>query len=124
MALLALVYRAFGSSIVAFFDSDPLVIAAALEYFSWVGLSYVGLGVGVVLGSAIQGAGAALQALRLDASVVLFFQLPASLLLAATPGATTVMLWQVVALTYIAFALVCAWSYWRGRFLGPALVSG
>jgi putative MATE family efflux protein len=123
MALLALAYRAFGPSIVGFFDSDPLVVSVAIEYFRWVGLSYIGLGVGVVLGSAIQGAGAALQALRLDASVVLLFQLPASLLLAATPGVTTVMLWQVVALTYIAFALVCAWSYRRGRFLGTPLLS-
>jgi Na+-driven multidrug efflux pump len=123
MALLALAYRAFGPSIVGFFDSDPLVVSVAIEYFRWVGLSYIGLGVGVVLGSAIQGAGAALQALRLDASVVLLFQLPASLLLAATPGVTTVMLWQVVALTYIAFALVCVWSYRRGRFLSTPLLS-
>ncbi len=121
MALLALSYRAFGANIVGFFDSDPAVIAVAIGYFQWVGLSYIGLGVGVVLGSAIQGAGAARQALRLDASVVLLFQLPASLLVAATPGVTIVTLWQVVALTYIAFALVCAWSYRRGRFLGAAM---
>ena len=121
MALLALSYRAFGASIVGFFDSNPAVIALALDYFRWVGLSYIGLGVGVVLGSAIQGAGAALQALKLDASVVLLFQLPASLLLAITPGATIVNLWQVVAFTYVAFALVCAWSYRRGRFLRAAV---
>jgi Na+-driven multidrug efflux pump len=121
MALLALSYRAFGANIVGFFDSDPAVIAVAMGYFQWVGLSYVGLGVGVVLGSAIQGAGAARQALRLDASVVLLFQLPASLLVAVTPGVTIVTLWQVVALTYVAFAIVCVWSYRRGRFLGAAL---
>jgi putative MATE family efflux protein len=121
MAALALTYRAFGASIVSIFDSNPAVIALTLEYFRWVGWSYVGLGVGVVLGSAIQGAGAALQALRLDASVVVLFQLPASLLVAMTPGATSVNLWQVVALTYVAFAFVCAWSYRRGRFLRTAV---
>jgi len=117
MAVLALVYRAFGASLVGFFDSDPDVIEVALQYFSWVGASYVALGVGIALGSAIQGAGATLQALWLDAAVVLLFQLPASLLVAITPGAGMTSLWQVVALTYCAFALVCAWSYHRGHFL-------
>jgi putative MATE family efflux protein len=121
MAILALSYRGFGARIVGVFDSDPAVIAIALEYFRWVGWSYIGLGIGVVLGSAIQGAGASLQALKLDASVVLLFQLPASLLVAITPGTTSVNLWQVVALTYVAFALVCAWSYHRGRFLRAAV---
>src|SRR5690606_7634196 len=121
MAVLALVYRAFGPSLIGFFDSDPDVIEVALHYFSWVGPSYIALGVGIALGSAIQGAGATLQALWLDAVVVLAFQLPASVLVAITPRAGMTALWQVVALTYCAFALVCAWSYHRGHFLRTSI---
>ncbi|HYO93644.1 MAG TPA: MATE family efflux transporter [Polyangiaceae bacterium] len=117
MALLALLYRAYGDTIVGFFDADPRVVAAALAYFKWVGLSYIALGVGIVLGSAIQGAGATLLALLLDAAVVLLFQLPLSLLVVLLPQAQVVHLWQVVALTYFTFALVHVWSYRRGRFL-------
>ncbi len=121
MAVLAIVYWTFGRRIVGWFDSDPEVIALALEYFRWVGLSYVALGTGVVLGSAIQGAGATRQALMLDAAVVVCFQLPASLLAVSLPSARTAGLWQAVALTYVAFALVHLYSYWRGRFLTAAL---
>lgn len=121
MAALALVYRAFGAQIVALFDDDPNVIAIALSYVHWVGPSYIALGIGVVLGSAIQGAGATRQALKLDAAVVLLFQLPLSLLVISTPAATPVTLWQTVATTYAAFALVYAYSYWRGKFLAAAV---
>ncbi|MFZ5893753.1 MAG: MATE family efflux transporter [Myxococcota bacterium] len=121
MALLALVYWAFGSRLVGLFDDDPQVVSMALDYFRWVGLSYVGLGTGVVLGSAIQGAGATRQALLLDAAVVLLLQLPASVVAVSLPNATPTALFQAVALTYFAFALVHAYSYWRGRFLRHVL---
>jgi Na+-driven multidrug efflux pump len=117
MALLALVYRIFGAQIVALFDDDPAVISMALSYVRWVGPSYVALGIGVVLGSAIQGAGATRQALRLDAAVVLLFQLPLSLLIVSAPAKSQIALWHVVATTYVAFALVHVFSYWRGKFL-------
>lgn len=120
MAALALVYRTFGARIVALFDDDPSVIAIALSYVSWVGPSYIALGIGVVLGSAIQGAGATRQALKLDTAVVLSFQLPLSLIVVSAPGSNPITLWQTVALTYTAFALVYAYSYKRGRFLTAA----
>ena len=39
-----------------------------MSYIECVGLSYVGLGIGIVLGAAIQGAGASKQVLLLDAA--------------------------------------------------------
>jgi putative MATE family efflux protein len=120
MAVVALVYIFFGSQIVGFFDSNPEVLAPALSYFKWVGASYVGLGVGIVLGSAIQGAGATLRALVLDTLVIAGFQLPASILFVLSDGATYVGVWRIVALTYFLFALVYVISYRRGRFLESA----
>jgi Na+-driven multidrug efflux pump len=117
MAGLAIIYRSFGPAIIGFFDANAEVISAGMEYFRWVGPSYVALGVGIVLGSAIQGAGATRQALLLDTSVVLLFQLPLSLVAVLSPHPSVATLWQVVALTYLTFALVHVWSYRRGRFL-------
>jgi putative MATE family efflux protein len=117
MAALALIYTFYGQQIVGFFDSDPDVLRPALSYFKWVGASYVGLGIGIVLGSAIQGAGATLRALVLDALVIMGFQLPTSILFVLSKSATYVGLWQIVALTYFLFALVYVVSYRRGRFL-------
>lgn len=121
MGGLALLYVAFGRELVGFFDSEPAVVDTALTYLRRVGISYVGLGVGIVLGAAMQGAGATRRVLLLDASVVLLFQLPASVLVALSPNAKFEHLCTVIAVTYIAFALVHAFSYRRGRFLNAAV---
>jgi Na+-driven multidrug efflux pump len=113
----AIWYRASGASIVAFFDSKPAVVATALTYFSWVGFSYIGLGIGIVLGSAVQGAGATRRALVLDGAIVVLFQLPACLVVGFAEGATFQHLAMVVAATYAAFAVVHLVHYRRGRFL-------
>jgi putative MATE family efflux protein len=120
MAALALAYVIYGRSIVGFFDSDPEVLRPALSYLKWVGASYVGLGIGIVLGSAIQGAGATLRALVLDTLVIVGFQLPTSILFVLSNGASYVGVWRIVALTYFLFAVVYVISYRRGRFLEGA----
>jgi putative MATE family efflux protein len=117
MAGLALLYRTMGQEIVGLFDGDPGVLALALSYFTWVGPSYVALGVGVVLGSAIQGAGATRQAFLLDTLVIALFQLPLSLLAVSGADSTPVGLWQTIAVTYLCLALVHAINYRRGSFL-------
>ncbi len=93
------------------------MLRPALSYFKWVGASYVGLGIGIVLGSAIQGAGATVRALLLDTLVIAGFQLPTSVLFVLSNDATYVGLWKIVAITYFLFALVYVISYRRGRFL-------
>ena len=124
MGAVGLCYTLYGRSIVGFFDADPEVLLPALSYFKWVGASYIGLGIGIVLGSAIQGAGATLRALLLDTLVIVGFQLPTSVLFVLSKGSTYVGVWQIVALTYFLFALVYVISYRRGRFLeGAAPVS-
>jgi Na+-driven multidrug efflux pump len=121
MAVLAIFYRTSGADIVAFFDSEPGVVATALTYFSWVGFSYIGLGIGIALGSAVQGAGATRRALVLDGAIVVFFQLPACLLVGFAEAARFHHLAIVVAMTYVAFAAVHLLHYRRGRFLDTAV---
>jgi putative MATE family efflux protein len=120
MGAVALCYTLYGERIVAFFDADPEVLRPALSYFKWVGVSYIGLGIGIVLGSAIQGAGASLRALALDSLVIAGFQLPTSVLFVLSKSATYVGVWKIVALTYCLFAVVYVVSYRRGRFLNGA----
>ena len=120
MGALAICYVVYGERIVGFFDSDPKVLAPALSYLEWVGPSYVGLGIGIVLGSAIQGAGASLRALALDSAVIAGFQLPTSVLIVLSRGSTYVGVWKIVALTYFLFAIVYVFSYRRGRFWSGA----
>ncbi len=107
----------FGRDLITIFSDDPHTIDAALDYFFWVAPSYVGLGIGIVLGSAIQGAGASRQTFLIDLGVILLFQIPLSALVVHVFDAPVTALWQVVALTYYAFAVVYFWVYKRGTFL-------
>lgn len=117
MALFATLCWFEGDHFIAFFDPAPHVVQTAHDYLRWVAPSYVGLGIGIVLGSAIQGAGAARQSLLLDLLVVFFVQLPLSLLVTTILDWPAVALWQVMAFTYCCFAVVYLLVYRRGRFL-------
>lgn len=117
MAMLAATYRAAGASIVGFFDDAPEVVRFAATYIAWVGPSYLGLGIGIVLGSAIQGAGATRQTLVIDAVVVCGLQIPASVLVVFGFGLGPARLFQIVAVTYVTYAVVYVARYRTGAFL-------
>ncbi len=116
MLFFALSCLLWGRPMLSFFSTDAEVIAIGESYFRWVAPSYLGLGMGVVLGSAIQGAGATRQTFVLDLMVILGLQIPMCWL-AAHFGSSVTQLWQVVAATNVAFAIVYTLSYRRGRFL-------
>jgi putative MATE family efflux protein len=124
MGALALAYVGCSASIVGFFAHDPRVLAIAQSYLCWVAPSYVALGVGIVLGSVMQGAGAPLRALLLDTCVVLFGQLPAVLLVLWLPNRSLEQVWLGVACSYLVLALLFLASYRRGRFLHATLLPG
>jgi putative MATE family efflux protein len=121
MAVVALLYRAHGAEIVAFFDATPAVVQFGREYIAWVGPSYVALGIGIVLGSAIQGAGATKLTLAIDALVVLLVQVPASVVAVVALGQDPARLFQVVAATYVTYAVVYVAVYKRGTFFQGAI---
>ena len=121
MAALAFVYVTCAAPIVGFFNQDPHIVSIAHGYLAWVAPSYVALGIGIVLGSVMQGAGAPERALALDASVVFLVQVPASVLVLQAPGHNLNRVWLVVVISYVAFALTLFTSYKRGRFLRAAL---
>lgn len=102
MLSVAAAYKLAGQAIVAFFDADPRVVSIAVGYLAVVAWSYVGLGCGVVLGSAITGAGATRTTLLTDLGVVFGVQVPACLLAVALPGASPDRLWISITVTYIA----------------------
>lgn len=116
MAAFAVACSLWGKQFVMLFDSTPEVVDAAMAYLGMVAPGYVGLGIGIVLGSAIQGAGATRQSLRLDTLVIALVQVPlcvAAYLLRWQPTS----LWAAICATYFAFALTYIVSYRQGAFL-------
>ncbi len=120
MAAFAAACSLWGRQFVMLFDRTPSVVEAAMEYLDIVAPGYVGLGIGIVLGSAIQGAGATRQSLRLDTLVIIGVQVPLCVAAYLLHWQST-SLWAAVFATYIAFALTYIFSYRRGAFLSYAI---
>jgi putative MATE family efflux protein len=120
MTLLVFVYRNLALPIVRFFDEDPAVVAVALGYLSIIAPSYLALGVGIVLGSAMTGAGATRTTMLIDLGVIAGFELPLALAAVTLGARTPSSLWVVVAATNFLSALVYAVHYRRGAYLRSA----
>ena len=116
MAGLAVLFYLAGDAIVRFFDSDSAVVDMAVQYLRVVSPFYLALGVGIVLGNAITGAGATRLTLTIDSLVVLLVQLPLSLW-AVHHAQTPERLWAVLAGVHVAFACVYGFVYRKGHFL-------
>lgn len=121
MALLAGLYLYIGEAMVRFFDDSPGVVAQAVTYLRWLAPSYVVFGIGVVLGSAIQGAGATRLSLLIDLCVVTLLQLPLSIIAVYAYGQTQTSLWQVLVVSHVALAVGYSAVYKRGAFLAKAV---
>jgi len=123
MTMLMLAYKSFGLSLVRFFDEDPSVVSVALGYLDVVAPSYLPLGIGIVLGSAMTGAGATRTTMLIDLAVVLCFQVPLAIAAVTVADPTPTRLWTVVAATNLLGAVVYVVNYRRGAYLRRALTS-
>jgi len=116
MVMLASALRVVARPVVEFFDAEPFVVQTAVEYLSVVAPSYVALGVGLVLGNAITGAGATRLTLTLDAVIIAVFQLPLSIWAVTGDNASFTRLWWTLVLTNVALAVVYSVVFRRGSF--------
>jgi len=123
MVLLSAAYMVFGEPIVGFFDDEPRVLEVALGYLAVVAPSYLALGLGIVLGSAMTGAGATRTTLAIDLVVTLAIQVPISLLMMTAFAGSETRLWQALVVTNFVSALAYAVVYHRRTFLRAAPVS-
>jgi putative MATE family efflux protein len=115
MGLLSLLYFAYGPHIVRFFDSEPMVVHISQQYMQTVGPSYIGLGIGIVLGAALQAAGRPHLTLLLDLLVLGGILLPQAVVVTLRQGSLSAMFWAI-SIAYLAFALVYGLVYSRARF--------
>lgn len=117
MVALAAAYARAGGPIVAFFDADPRVVRIALDYLAVVAPSYLALGLGIVLGSAMTGAGATRTTFRIDLAVTFGVQVPLSLAAVLVASKSELRLWQALFATNVVSAIAYAWVYRRRTFL-------
>ncbi|MDB4937738.1 MAG: Na+ driven multidrug efflux pump [Labilithrix sp.] len=115
--LIALVY-AYGEAILRVFDDEAAPVAIALQYLHVVAPSYVALGIGIVLGNAMAGAGATRTTFAIDAAVILLFQVPLGVVVIGVMHGTLRALFQCVAVVNIASAAAYCVIYARGTWLG------
>jgi putative MATE family efflux protein len=121
VGLIGLVFFA-GERILRVFDDDPGPVGIALTYLHVVAPSYLGLGVGVVLGNAMAGAGATRTTLWVDVAVILGVQAPLCVGAVWAFDAPLHALFQCVAVTNlascVAYAAVYARRGWQKAAVG------
>jgi putative MATE family efflux protein len=111
--LVLLVFRA-GESVLRIFDDQTPPVLIALDYLHVVAPSYFALGLGIVLGNAMAGAGATRTTFAIDALVILAFELPVCLLVVGVLKGSLHSLFQCVAATNVVSAVAYAVVYARG----------
>ncbi len=115
--LIALVFT-WGEAVLRVFDNEPVPVGIALDYLRIVAPTYLALGAGIVLGNAMAGAGATRTTFAIDALVIGLVQLPLCLAVVAVFPGSLRSIFQCVALTNIASAVVYAVVYGRGGWVG------
>ncbi len=116
--LLIVFVFAYGEAILRVFDDDAAPVAIALQYLQVVAPSYVALGVGIVLGNAMAGAGATRTTFAIDAVVILALQVPLGIVVIGVMHGSLKALFQCVAVVNVASAIAYAAIYARGTWLG------
>ena len=116
--LLIVFVFAYGEAILHVFDDDAAPVAIALQYLEVVAPSYVALGVGIVLGNAMAGAGATRTTFAIDAVVILALQVPLGIVVIGLMHGSLKALFQCVAVVNVASAFAYAAIYGRGTWLG------
>lgn len=107
----------YAENVLRFFGKEDAPVAIGLDYLRIVGKSYVGLGIGVVLGNAITAAKAAKTAFRIDVGVLLFFQFPVCLIAVLVLKVSLLGLFMSVAATAFAGAFAYGAVYMQGNWL-------
>jgi len=114
-----LVYAIFrwGEAILRVFDDQTPPVAIGLQYLHVIAPSYFMLGLGIVLGNAMAGAGATKTTFAVDALVILAFELPVCLVVVGVLKGELTSLFRCVAATNVVAAVVYAIVYARGGWL-------
>jgi putative MATE family efflux protein len=121
--LVAAIFR-WGESILRVFDNETPPVMIGLDYLHAVAPSYFALGIGIVLGNAMAGAGATRTTFAIDALVILAFELPLCLVVVGIFGGSLHALFRCVAVTNVVSAVAYALVYSRGGWLKARMLIG
>lgn len=114
--LVYLVLR-FGEVVLRIFDDETPPVLIALDYLRVVAPSYFALGLGIVLGNAMAGAGATRTTFAIDAVVILAIELPLCLAVVGLFGGSLHALFRCVAIVNVVSAIAYALIYGRGTWV-------
>lgn len=114
--LVAAIFK-WGEVILRVFDNETPPVMIALDYLQVVAPSYFALGLGIVLGNAMAGAGATRTTFAVDALVILAFELPLCLVVVGVFGGSLHSLFRCVAATNVVSAIAYAVVYGRGAWM-------
>lgn len=115
--LLVLAVYAYGEGFLRVFDPEAGPVGIALQYLHVVAPTYVALGIGIVLGNAMAGAGATRTTFAIDALVILAVQTPLCIVVAVLMRGSLHSIFQCVAVTNVVSAIAYGVVYARGAWV-------
>lgn len=107
----------WGEAILRVFDNESAPVAIAIDYLHVVAPSYFALGLGIVLGNAMAGAGATRITFAVDALVIAAIELPLCLVVVLGFGGSIHALFRCVAVTNLVSAVAYAVVYSRAGWI-------
>ena len=119
MVVVLVLFIAFGREILSLFimNQEPAVreavVNAGIDYLWIVGSTYAFLGVGVVLSSALSGAGATRTSLVVDVVVLLGLLVPLTIVMLIFTDLTQTETWSLIAVGNVLTAI--GYAIWFGR---------
>jgi putative MATE family efflux protein len=116
MAVFVTLFIAFARPLVTFFNAEPEMVEVAQEAITIIGLSFLVTAMGVVMGRALDGAGATLPAMIINLTTLWGVQIPAAYALANWTSLGTRGLWLGFGLANVVNGLLMAGWFQRGSW--------
>ena len=116
MGASAAVFFLHSREVVKFFSSNPEVISMGETYMRVVALTFVFIGLSLVLGRAMMGAGDTLSPTVITGISLFLVRIPLALFLAQTRDLGTLGLWAGIAASNLAQGLFMTFWFTRGRW--------
>jgi putative MATE family efflux protein len=116
MVVFVTLFITFARPVIGIFNAEVEVVDIAQEAITFIGLSFLISAIGVVMGRALDGAGATLPAMVINLTTLWGVQIPAAYALANLTTMNTVGIWLGFAISNVANGLLMAGWFLRGSW--------
>ncbi len=121
MAISALIFFLWGRGVIKFFSPNPQVVTMGETYMRVVAMTFVFMGLSLILGRAMMGAGDTVSPAVITGISLFLIRIPLALFLAQARSLGPLGLWTAIAISNLAQGLLITFWFTRGRWKNKAV---